>query len=168
MKLYTLINFVKNYPIGSKYKIVNNNGFVEGDISEFNESNVFYMSRVKSSKWIQDESGEWVYVIILEMEESKMDIDFISASEARSIMDEARKMPSMFELYKKKIATAITDACKHSQGDVKVETNGELTAKERNMINELLAAKNFKVKWHDIGDYDDEYVHIMWEEKFYV
>ena len=85
----------------------------------------------------------------------------------RSIMEEARKTPSTLENYKNSIKKAILSSAKNGHGDVFVETNAEMSTDERKEISKSLTDNGFKIKWHDIGDCDDEKIHIMWEEKFY-
>lgn len=91
----------------------------------------------------------------------------ITAEGIRAIMEQARKKPSQRDIYKKIISKAIISAAKNGQGDVFVETNGELSQADRNYITDTLVRNGLKVKWHDIGDYDDEKIHVMWEERFY-
>ena len=85
----------------------------------------------------------------------------------RSIMEEARKTPSTLEKYKNIIKKAIMSSAKNGRGDVFVETNAEMSAVERKEISKSLLDNGFKIKWHNVGDYDDEKIHIMWEARFY-
>lgn len=91
----------------------------------------------------------------------------INVDSIRAIMKDARKKPSTREIYKKIISKAIISAAKNGRGEVFVETNGELSQADRNYFTDTLVKNGLKVKWHDIGDYDDEKIHIMWEERFY-
>ncbi len=78
------------------------------------------------------------------------------------IMNKVRAPKTTFEKVYGKIQKAIIQAAKNGCGQVSVETGGlERTARKE--ITRSLIDLGFRVKWHDINDYDDERIIITWE-----
>lgn len=86
----------------------------------------------------------------------------INRSTAVSIMQKSRTPKTIFDKMNTKIQKAIVQAAKNGCGRVSVETGG-LERTVRKEITRSLIDLGFRVKWHDINDYDDERVIITWE-----
>ena len=78
------------------------------------------------------------------------------------IMNKVRAPKTTFEKVYGKIQKAILQASKSGCGYTYVETGG-LDSNVRKEITKALANLGYRVKWHDINDYDDERIKIVWE-----
>lgn len=87
----------------------------------------------------------------------------LSAENARISMNLARKPKTHLDKVIEQISKAIKVASRNGAGFVTIETNC-LSNESRTYLNNLLKSLGYRFKWHDIGDYDDEKIRIMWED----